>query len=39
VKGCADLVKAESWDASVTAIARMHILVGLLLTVSLLLPP
>jgi 1,4-dihydroxy-2-naphthoate octaprenyltransferase len=38
LKGCADLVKAKSWDASVTVIARVHILVGLLLTVSLLLP-
>src|SRR6267143_3401966 len=38
VKGCSDLVKAKSWDASVTVIARTHTLVGLLLTVSLLLP-
>jgi 1,4-dihydroxy-2-naphthoate octaprenyltransferase len=36
VKGCADLAKGKSWAESVTIVARVHILVGLLLTVSLL---
>jgi 1,4-dihydroxy-2-naphthoate polyprenyltransferase len=39
VKGCSDLMKGKSWDASVTVIARIHVLVGLLLAVSLLLNP
>jgi 1,4-dihydroxy-2-naphthoate polyprenyltransferase len=38
-KGCSDLMKGKSWDAAVTVIARIHVLVGLLLAVSLLLSP
>jgi 1,4-dihydroxy-2-naphthoate polyprenyltransferase len=37
VKGCWELMKGKAWDASVTIIARIHVLVGLLLAVSLLL--
>ena len=36
-KGCSDLLKGKAWDKSVTIIARIHVLVGLLLAVSLLL--
>ena len=36
-KGCSDLMKGDAWDKSVTVIARIHVLVGLLLAVSLLL--
>jgi 1,4-dihydroxy-2-naphthoate octaprenyltransferase len=36
-KGCSDLMKGEAWEKSVTVIARVHVLVGLLLTVSILL--
>lgn len=35
-KGCADLMRGSSWEKSVTVIARIHVLVGLLLAVSLL---
>jgi len=36
-KGCSELMRGKAWDKSVTVIARIHVLVGLLLTVSLLL--
>ena len=36
VKGCAELMKGRAWERSVTVIARIHVLVGLLLAVSLL---
>lgn len=36
-KGCADLMTGVVWEKSVTVIARIHVLVGLLLAVSLLL--
>lgn len=39
VKSCSQLLKGKAWDTSVTAVARIHVLVGLLLTVSLLLRP
>jgi 1,4-dihydroxy-2-naphthoate polyprenyltransferase len=39
VKGCSDLMKGKAWETSVTVIARIHVLVGLILTVSLLLRP
>lgn len=35
-KGCSDLLKGKAWDKSVTIVARIHVLVGLLLAVSLL---
>jgi len=38
VKGCSELVKGKTWDSSVTVVARIHVLVGLLLAISLLLP-
>jgi 1,4-dihydroxy-2-naphthoate polyprenyltransferase len=37
VKGCSDLLRGGAWDTSVTVIARIHVLVGLLLAVSLIL--
>jgi len=37
VKGCSELVKGRAWERSVTIVARIHVLVGLLLAVSLLL--
>jgi len=37
VKGCWELMKGKAWDSSVTVVARLHVLVGLLLAVSLLL--
>ena len=37
VKGCSELMKGKAWETSVTVIARIHVLVGLLLTVSLIL--
>ncbi len=36
VKGCAELMEGKAWDNSVTVVARIHVLVGLLLAVSLL---
>jgi 1,4-dihydroxy-2-naphthoate octaprenyltransferase len=36
LKGCSDLMKGQAWERSVTIIARVHVLVGLLLGVSLL---
>ena len=36
-KGCSDLLKGGAWDSSVTIVARVHVLVGLLLAASLLL--
>lgn len=35
-KGCADLMRGGAWEKSVTLIARIHVLVGFLLAVSLL---
>ena len=37
VKGCAELMKGKVWGRAVTVVARIHVLVGLLLAVSLLL--
>ncbi len=37
VKGCWELMKGKAWNSSVTVVARIHVLVGLLLAVSLLL--
>jgi len=37
VKGCSDLMKGKAWETSVAVIARIHVLVGLLLAVSLFL--
>jgi 1,4-dihydroxy-2-naphthoate octaprenyltransferase len=37
VKACSELMQGKAWEKSVTVIARLHVLVGLLLTVSLLL--
>jgi 1,4-dihydroxy-2-naphthoate polyprenyltransferase len=39
IKGCSDLMKGRAWETSVTVIARIHVLVGLILAVSLLLRP
>jgi 1,4-dihydroxy-2-naphthoate octaprenyltransferase len=36
-KGCSEIMKGKAWERSVTIIARIHVLVGLLLTASLLL--
>lgn len=36
-KGCADLLAGRAWDSSVTVVARLHVVLGLLLAVSLLL--
>lgn len=35
-KGCSDLMKGNAWAKSVTVVARIHVLVGLLLAASLL---
>ena len=37
VKGCSELMKGQAWEKSVTVVARVHVLVGLLLAISLLL--
>jgi 1,4-dihydroxy-2-naphthoate polyprenyltransferase len=37
VKGCSRIVRGNAWEASVPLVARIHVLVGLLLAVSLLL--
>ncbi|HUH99548.1 MAG TPA: UbiA family prenyltransferase [Nitrososphaerales archaeon] len=36
-KGCSDLARGKVWDESVTIIARVHILLGLLLAISVVL--
>jgi len=38
LKGCSELMKGKKWEKSVTVIARIHVLVGLILAASLLLP-
>jgi 1,4-dihydroxy-2-naphthoate polyprenyltransferase len=37
VRACSELMKGKAWEKSVTVVARVHVLVGLLLAVSLLL--
>ncbi len=39
VKGGSDLMKGKSWERSVPIVARVHVLVGLLLAVSLIVRP